>query len=156
MTCRPVGIFASMGFSKPVHCATFVWHWESSACDVRQKKIDAQYSLSWGRNKPLPQWSSHDTYYDDRKAFNGSGDNYLINPPSGMSQQQFDQATIRAGSTYSQGAYSLPGFGPNSNTSANDIITNAGGVPPDISGAAGQHYSLPPPSVGGDGVIVGP
>jgi len=144
MTCRPLsGIIAVTGGR---HCAVVVWHWDNS-CGSWVRVIDAQYSLPFGGTSPTGDPTNR-TFRDDRAAFNnlspyGPQQNYTIPAPAGMSQSAFDRAVMTSGNSYSQGAYSAPGFGPNSNTTANNIISNAGGTPPNVSGAYGQGYSVP-------------
>lgn len=149
LTCRTVGLFGRIGLSSPIHCAVFVWHWEtdqSAKCNCSKKKvIDAQYSLAGGGTKPTDD-PNNQTYKDDRLAFSNGSSNFVIPVPSGMSQSGFDQATIKSGNGYSQGTYMPPGYGPNSNSAAFNIIRGAGGVPPDVSGA----WSRDCPPFGGD------
>ena len=76
----------------------------------------------------------------------GNNRNYEISVPSGMNQAEFDQAVTNSGNSYSQGTYSLPGYGPNSNSAANNIIQNAGGTTPIVPGAWSQFI----PAHGGD------
>jgi hypothetical protein len=147
MTCRTVTMFGSLGFSRPRHCSVVVWHWEGN-CDDRQKVIDSQYSLAGGGTAPVDPngpttKKERGTYDNDRNAFSNPGgrnSNYDISPPNGMSQQDFDAAVQQSGDGYSQGPYRLPSFGNNSNTAADNIIENAGGVAPNIPGAWGQNY----------------
>lgn len=143
MTCRPVSAAGFAGLSKPVHCAVVVWHWETDSCGKRRKVIDAQYSVAGGGTSPLPQGSSHDTFQNDRNAFNnpgGNNTNYNISPPPWMNQRQFDQAVQGVGNSYSQGQYNYttPWNGPNSNTAAHNITTGAGGDVPQVPGMWGQ------------------
>ena len=143
MTCRPLSMLGKTGLSSPVHCSVFVWHVEALPCGCDAKVvIDAQYSLPGGARRPTTD-TGNDTYVNDRKAFfnfNGTNNNYLISPPPGMSQSGFDASVKSHGATYSQGTYMLPNIGPNSNTCANNIILGAGGNPPNVPGAWGQHY----------------
>ena len=143
MTCRPVSLFGKIGLSAPAHCGVFVWHLEPLPCGCGSKVvIDAQYSLPGGARRPTTD-SANSTYVNDRKAFynpGGGNQNFPIPPPSGMGQGQFDGAVISYGASYSQGMYGLPGFGPNSNTCASNIVRGAGGNPPDVPRAWGQHY----------------
>jgi RHS repeat-associated protein len=138
MVCRPLSIpiAGTLGY---VHCAVFVWHIDKCFNVV----IDKQFSLRWGDQQPLPQGSGDPTYIDDRNAFFnlGKGGNgyYLIPPPPGMNQKQFDQAVIKAGDSYKQGPYD-PLRGPNSNTAADNIIERGGGKVPDVPRAPGQNY----------------
>ena len=147
MTCRPVKLFGKLGLSQPVHCAVIVWH-SKALCDGKKVKvIDAQYSLPGGGTSPTKD-PNNPTFRDDREAFNnpgGTNSNYDIAPPPGVSQSDFDRAVTNSGNHYSQGTYMPPGYGPNSNTAAHNIITNAGGTPPDVPGAWGQSYTPPPP-----------
>ncbi|MHB1140647.1 MAG: RHS repeat-associated core domain-containing protein [Sulfuricaulis sp.] len=139
LVCRPVDLVGDIGLSKPVHCSVIVWHWEEK-CGKKVRVIDAQYSLPGGAQNPTTD-RKNQTYIDDRNAFNNPGGNnnlYDIPPPPGMSQSAFDQNVISSGNTYSQGPY-WP-TGPNSNTTAFDIIRNAGGTPPTVPGAWGQGY----------------
>lgn len=63
-----------------------------------------------------------------------------MQPPNGMSQQDFDNEVIKYGDAYeSKKPYSATG-GPNSNTATDNIIERAGGVAPDVSGAYRQNY----------------
>jgi len=148
MTCRPVAAFGAAGMSSPVHCAVFVWHYD----ECGRKVIDAQYSVAGGGTSPTRD-PSDPTYAADRRAFGSGGANYPIPAPSGMSQSDFDRAVMNSGNNYSQGTY-FPVPGPNSNTAANNIITNAGGTAPNVSGAWGQGYQ---PFTGGSiGDIIAP
>lgn len=67
----------------------------------------------------------------------GAG-NYPIPVPPGMTQSQFDNAVTNSGNNYNQGTYMPPGYGPNSNSAANNIIQNAGGTTPDVPGVWSQ------------------
>jgi RHS repeat-associated protein len=143
MTCRPVKLFGNLGLSEPVHCSVIVWHWEAGCDGKKRKIIDGQYSLLGGGTSPTTD-PNNPTFQDDRNAFNnpgGSNTNYNIPAPPGTSQSDFDRAVMNSGSNYSQGTYMPPGYGPNSNTAANNIIQNAGGTPPNVPGAWGQHYT---------------
>ena len=155
MTCRPVSIIGAFG--KPVHCSVFVWHWVNDSCRGRRKQIDSQYSVPFGGTAPTGD-PNNITYRDDRNTFNnpgGNNSNYDIPPPAGSSQNDFDKAVTNSGNNYSQGTYLPPGYGPNSNTAANNIITNAGGTTPNVQGAWGQDYkpgpSGPGPDISGGG-----
>jgi hypothetical protein len=145
-TCRPVGNLLLPG--TPVHCAIIVWHWEIDPCrKKRKKRIDAQYTVSYGNSFPLPQGSADPTYKDDTDAFNDPGwnpfvQNYEVPVPPGMSPAQFDEAVQKSGNGYSQGPYNL--LGPNSNTAAHNSVRGAGGSLPQHPLAVGQ-----PPSNGG-------
>ena len=144
MTCRTVTGFNLLGYSKPVHCAVFVWHWVIDPCTGKKtKKIDAQYSLPGGANAPTTD-PNNDTFKNDRSTFNDpvGSTNYPISPPSGMSQDQFDSNVTNSGNNYSQGTYMPPGFGPNSNTAANNIILNGGGTPPQVPGAKYEYWGM--------------
>ena len=147
MTCRPVAVIGKFG--RPVHCSVFVWHWETDPCTGQKKKvIDAQYSLPFGETSPTRDPNNR-TFKDDQTAFSnpgGNNQNYLIPPPAGVSQNAFDQRTINSGDSYSQSTYMPPGYGPNSNSAANNIIRNAGGTPPNVPGA----WSRNAPAFGGD------
>jgi RHS repeat-associated protein len=148
MTCRPVAVFGMLGMSKPVHCAVLVWHWGVDNCDRKIKVIDAQYSLPGGATSPTKD-PANPTYMGDRQAFQnptGNNTNYDIPVPPGMSQSNFDRAVINSGNNYSQGTYMPPGYGPNSNSAANNIIQNAGGTTPNVPGA----WSQGAPAHGGD------
>jgi RHS repeat-associated protein len=124
------------------HCAVFVWHWESSGCPPRKTKvIDAQYSIAGGRT---PQGAGGQTYSLDRQAFtSGSGEGYDVAPPAAMTQSQWDDAVRNAGDNYNSGEPYDAVNGPNSNTAAHDIISNAGGTPPWIMRAPNYNYSVP-------------
>ncbi|MFM8330275.1 MAG: RHS repeat-associated core domain-containing protein, partial [Candidatus Methylumidiphilus sp.] len=142
MVCRPIGGLLGL-YAR--HCAVFVWHYEieHSPCggDHKEKIIDAQYSLDGGGQSPTND-PTNSTYINDRNTFyDPSGyrqsiDNIL--PPSGMTQQEFEQRVINEGNSYRQGSYDPTG--PNSNTSANTIIERSGGSTPYMPGAFGQYY----------------
>jgi RHS repeat-associated protein len=139
MTCSGIGV---------VHCADFVWHWVTDPCTgVRQKVVDAQYSLGYGGQKPVTD-QRDPQFWGDRWYFYNPGmvgTNYDIPVPQGMTSGQFDQSVMNVGNSYSQDPYFM--LGPNSNTAANSIITEAGGTTPDVPGAVGQyanpHFSFP-------------
>ena len=144
MTCRPVAAAAKARMSSPVHCAVIVWHYD----ECGRKVIDAQYSLPGGGTSPTGD-PNDPTYSADKTAFEnpgGTNTNYPIPAPPGKSQSDFDQAVINSGNIYTQGPY-WPLTGPNSNTAASNIISNAGGTPPNIPNAWGQSYQ-PGGSVG--------
>lgn len=124
------------------HCAVFVWHWEVKGCPPKRKKvIDAQYSIAGGRT---PQGPTGLTYRLDAESFNnGSGEDYAVAPPGGMGGNEWDDAVRNAGDNYNSGEPYDAVWGPNSNTAAHDIITNAGGTPPWIIGAPNYNYSEP-------------
>jgi hypothetical protein len=56
-----------------------------------------------------------------------------------MTNDQYDQAVRDSGDNYIQGPY-RPVLGPNSNTSADNIIEQPGGTVPNIPGAVAQNY----------------
>ena len=157
MTCRSLDLTAKIGIYGIKHCSVFVWHWENCPPPAH-KKIDAQYSLAMGNTSPTtnpnsPSAAANRTFNEDTAAFNNPGggagnsnQNIDIAPPSGMSQGAFDSAVETSGNDYSQGPYN-PIYGPNSNTAANNIISNAGGSVPAVPGAVGQ-YPVPPEDVG--------
>jgi hypothetical protein len=156
MTCRPLANPLSRLIGTPRHCSVIVWHWEKNPCSKsgRKKVIDHQYSLPGGGTAPTKD-PNNQTYKDDRNAFNNPGGyntNYDIPPPAGTSQSAFDNAVTNSGNNYSQGTYMLPGYGPNSNSAANNIIQNAGGTTPDVPGAWDQHA----PAHSGQGEYDGP
>lgn len=103
--------------------------------------IDAQYSIAGGRT---PQGPGGQTYSLDRQTFSsGSGDEYDVPPHNGMTQSQWDDAVTNAGANYNSGEPYNAVEGPNSNTAAHDIISNAGGAPPWINLAPNYYYSDP-------------
>jgi RHS repeat-associated protein len=146
MTCRPLSFVAKFGGTSPKHCGDFVWHWATDPCTGKKHKvIDAQFSLPGFATAPTID-PNNQTYQDDRNAFyneGGGNSNYNIPPPPGMTQAQFDQNVTSWGNQYSQGEYRLfPG--PNSNSSAYDIIRGGGGNPPDVPDAPGNLYYVTP------------
>jgi RHS repeat-associated protein len=148
MTCRPVSAAGAAGMSSPVHCAVFVWHYDQCG----RRVIDAQYSLPFGATSPTRD-PSNLTYAGDTQAFGSGPGNYPIPAPPGMSQSDWDRAVTNSGNNYSQGPY-FPVPGPNSNTAAGNIITNAGGTVPNAPGAWGMGYQ---PFTGGSiGDIIAP
>ena len=144
LTCRPLSVPGKLGMGFPLHCGTFVWHWEKDKCGNWVKVIDKQFSLAGYTQRPAAP--GNDTYIDDRKAFlspGGSNTNFYIPVPAGMSQAQFDAAVTLSGNNYSlPSGYSLTG--PNSNTAAATIITNAGGAVPSVPGAPAIDWGQVP------------
>jgi uncharacterized protein RhaS with RHS repeats len=139
MVCRPLDRWIAQKTGIPLHCSVFVWHW-SKDCPPT-KIIDAQFTLPRGATSPTSN-TGDDSYIADRLAFTDPSKldlQFLIAPPAGTSQTQFDQNVIASGRSYSQGSYD-PYVGPNSNTAAAGIITGAGGTVPNVPGAFGQHY----------------
>jgi hypothetical protein len=130
--------------STPLHCAVLVWHYDSCG----RKVIDAQYSVPGGGMRPTRD-PTNPTYVADTRAFGSSIGNYAIPAPLGITQSDWDRAVISSGNSYSQGTY-FPVPGPNSNTAASNIITNAGGTAPIVPGAWGQGYQ---PITGGLNII---
>lgn len=152
MTCRSLSNPLSRLIGTPRHCSVVVWHWVNDSCRGRRKQVDSQFSLSFGGTAPTGD-PNNQTYKDDRTAFNnpgGNNSNYDIPPPAGSTQSAFDNAVTNSGNNYSQGTYMPPGYGPNSNTAANNIITNAGGTTPDVPGAWGQNFKPGPSGPGPD------
>jgi RHS repeat-associated protein len=135
MTCRPLSPTTFLGPISLKHCSVFVWH--RSVCG-QQRVVDAQFSVAGFTQSPTTD-PNNQTYVDDRNAFysGGWGDsNYNIGLPQGMTQSQFDAATVTSGSNYSlPGDYGLGG--PNSNTAAASIITGARGSVPYVPLAPG-------------------
>ena len=144
MTCRPVAAFGAVGMSSPVHCAVIVWHYD----ECGRKVIDAQYTVPGAGTSPTRK-PTDPTYAADRRAFGSGPGNYPIPAPPGMSQGDWDRAVMNSGNNYSQGPY-FPVPGPNSNTAAGNIITNAGGTVPSVPGALGLGYQ---PVTGGLNII---
>ena len=141
MVCRTVDDWRTRWLGVK-HCFVAVWHWEEGSCgDDRVKILDSQYSIAGGRT-PLTNPNAP-TYSMDRNAWNNpGGDNqhYDIAPPAGMSQAEFDSAVQNAGDNYRSSEPYDAVFGPNSNTAADNIIENAGGIAPNIPGALNQNY----------------
>ncbi|WP_428241671.1 hypothetical protein [Gynuella sp.] len=112
-------------------------------CTGEEKKvIDKQYSLAANRF-PFYQGSNSFTYTADTSAFNkpgGGNEHYQINPPSGVTQEQFDNAVTNSGNSYQSSEDYSALLGPNSNTAADNIIEYAGGTAPDVDGAWQQNY----------------
>lgn len=139
MLCRSLNhIVGKIGIK---HCAIFVWHLDEDSCGNLIKVIDSQFSVAGGRT---PQTDpTLDTYSDDRKGFYApfTSDNmrFLI-PPPGMTQSGWDQSVTNAGNNYNSGEPYNSKTGPNSNTSADNIIENAGGTAPNVPGAWQQNY----------------
>jgi RHS repeat-associated protein len=148
MTCRPLsGLswFAKIpliGQLTPQHCGVVVWHWNTCPQKI---VIERQFSLAGYTQSPT-QDPSNQTYRDDTASFyNVMGNNYLVSPPPGVSQDQFDAAVINSGANYTlPGAYEL--LGPNSNTAAAQIISGAGATVPNNAYAPAQLWQ-PPPNV---------
>jgi len=148
MTCRPVAAFGAVGMSSPVHCAVIVWHYDQCG----RKVIDTQYSVAGGGTSPTRD-PTDPTFAADRRAFGSGAGNSPIPATTGMSQSDWDRAVTNSGNNYSQGPY-FPVPGPNSNTAAGNIITNAGGTVPNVPGAWGMGYQ---PFTGGSiGDIIAP
>jgi len=139
MVCRSIKDWR-VSWTGIVHCAVFVWHWETDKCNNKKKIIDSQYSLA-GEQTPLTNPKAP-TYIDDRNAFNfkDNSQHYFITPPSGTSQSDFDRAVQREGNGYDSGVPYDAKLGPNSNTAADNIIERAGGVAPNVPGAWQQNY----------------
>jgi RHS repeat-associated protein len=138
MTCRYLGRgMAVLGLLGYKHCAVIVWHWEKDECGLGKKVIDAQYSLAFGGTSPSNP--DNPTYKSDTEAFLNGNENYEVSPPLGMSEEQFDQAVMAKGNSYTQGPYNAL-TGPNSNTMPDNIIEGAGGVAPDVPGAWMQNH----------------
>ncbi len=110
-----------------------------NACSVD----DRQFSLELNGTDPLPQNSFGNSVYDtDLTEFLNPGPNTVVNkipPPLGQTSKQFDARVRSVGDNYSQGKY-RPIAGPNSNTSADNIIEFAGGTVPDVRGAQAQNF----------------
>ena len=79
MVCRSINDWR-ISWTGMVHCAVFVFHWETDKCNNKKKVIDSQYSVAGGQT-PLTNPKSP-TYIDDRNAFNLKGDSqhYPITP----------------------------------------------------------------------------
>ncbi len=138
LTCRPLSGLGLLSFR---HCATFIWHWSEDPCSAtREPVIDYQFSLTSPESRFLPQGSNNSTYQADREAFEAGRENYHIAVPDGLTQDQFDAMVESMGKNYEQAPYSNARGGPNSNTAAENIIEQAGGIVPDVPGAWGQNY----------------
>ncbi len=137
MTCRPL-----RNISIARHCGVCVWHW-SNDCPPK-KIIDRQFSTPGWSTGPT-KISTDPTYVADRDSFNNPGGpnaNYDIPVPESMTSKQFDASVINEGDHF-HNPYYVP-WGPNSNTAAAGIITNAGGAVPDVAGAIGEFWQPPP------------
>jgi hypothetical protein len=65
----------------------------------------------------------------------------IISPPTGMSQEDFDQAVLKAAENYPVNERSYNATrGPNSNTYVDDVIESTGAKMPDIKGAIQQNW----------------
>jgi hypothetical protein len=145
MTCRPISPlswFAKIpliGQIAPQHCAVVVWHWNTCPQKI---VIDGQFSLAQFTQSPTHD-PTNSTYSDDTASFyNVMGNNYLIAPPPGVSQDQFDAAVITSGTNYTlPGAYQWAG--PNSNTAAAQIIAGGGGTAPNNPYASAEFWQPP-------------
>ena len=134
MTCRPLNFL--LKYAALRHCGVIVWHWSEDCVPV----IDAQFSTPGWSTRPTRKVTGP-TYAQDRAAFNNPGrrkENYEIAVPSGMTAEQFSAAIIKSGNSIAFHYYSP--IGPNSNTVATSIISNAGGTPPRVPYALGAGH----------------
>lgn len=69
--------------------------------------------------------------------------NDQFNANVGVHQNDFDAAVVQQGNSYDSKAGYDAVYGPNSNTSAEQIVEGAGGKLPNIPGAYGQNYGKP-------------
>lgn len=150
VVCRPVDDPKAKLFGAK-HCFVVVWRWKD-ICGVRVKIVDGQYSLAGGR-RVFPQGSRSPTYVADTEAWNSGSpkESYDVPPPPGMSSGDFDKAVGRQAEAYDSGRPYDAKFGPNSNTSTQQIIERAGGSLSNIPGAYGQNWSPAKPSPFGSG-----
>lgn len=136
MTCRPLNYL--LKYAALRHCSVIVWHWSQDCAP--KKVIDAQFSTPGWSTKPTTN-INNPTYVQDRAAFNNPGGrkaNYEIAVPNGMTADQFDAAVIKSGNSIFFRFYTP--IGPNSNTVAMAIISNAGGTPPEVPFALGAKH----------------
>lgn len=142
IVCRPITDWR-VSWAGILHCAVFVWHWETYCDGKPYKVIEGQYSIA---GLPTPLHAGQETFDRDRAAF------YLpwglvaqvwqvtVKPPLGQSQDQFDQGVQGIGDSYRLPAPYDAVNGPNSNTAAHDIIEQAGGTPPNIPFAPNYNW----------------
>jgi len=119
------------------HCGLFVFDRNSAnPDDLRGANIRAQFSLGWDELRFNTVFS---TWADDLQAF-WSGSGYQrVDPPSGVSQEDFEAAVIRNSQEYRASSYSAP-FGPNSNSAVGYGIVFSGGTIPNVPTAVQLHY----------------
>ena len=137
MTCRPLNNFWKYTALK--HCFVIVWHWSDDT--VPTKTIDAQFSTPGWSRSPTKE-INNPTFTQDRAAFfNPVGRivNYNISVPDGMTAEEFGDAIIHSADDIFCWFYSP--IGPNSNTVAAAIVSNAGGRPPHVPYALGASMS---------------
>ena len=107
------------------HCGLFVFSPGSGSSDTTSSDYFAQYSLGKG---DITFNQTPSTIQKDYANF-ASGDYIIVPPPAGMSQQDFDQAVMKAADSY-QAPYYSPIAGPNSNSAAGfPIIISGGQIP---------------------------
>ncbi|WP_221628039.1 hypothetical protein [Teredinibacter franksiae] len=141
--CRPLqGLNGLLGAAGGRYCAVIIEDPDSEVfCES-----DRQYSVEFGGRSPLQQGSwGNDVYDVDRDAFTFPGNNDFvaeIQPPPGISSDEFDQIVRDVGDNYTQRPYD-PVLGPNSNTAADNINEQAQGVVPNVRGAVAQDYGEP-------------
>ena len=92
--------------------------------------IHRQYSVS-GSRKFLPQDSKVGTFEKDREAFKDKqGEIFEIDPPEGVTREEFKEDIIYAAEAFAVDKYRL--FTSNSNAAAGFVILFAGGRLPDV------------------------
>jgi hypothetical protein len=137
MTCRPLNNFWK--YTALRHCFVIVWHWSEDP--VPTKTIDAQYSTPGWSRSPTKK-TNNPTFTQDRAAFfnpGGGNTNYDISVPNGMTAEDFADAIKHSADDIYCRFYSP--IGPNSNTVAAAIVSNAGGAPPHVPYALGARVS---------------
>ena len=137
MTCRPLNHVWK--YTALRHCCVIVWHWSED--HVPKKTIDAQFSMSGWSRSPTKN-INNPTFIQDRATFfnpGGRNANYDISVPNGMTAEEFGDAIEHSADNILCRFYSP--IGPNSNTVAAAIVSNAGGTPPHVPYALGATES---------------
>jgi uncharacterized protein RhaS with RHS repeats len=90
------------------------------------KSDEFETATKYFANEPLPAFKNVEA---------------IIAPPAGISQENFDQAVLKAAENYpvNERPYNAT-RGPNSNTYVDDVIESTGAKMPDINGATQQNW----------------
>ena len=137
LVCRSIG---TTGYSAS-HCGLFVFDRNSyERNDLRGAEIRAQFSLGADQTRFNTEF---ETWSDDRQTFWSGRGVYTVNPPAGMSQEDFEAVVMRDASSYRASGYNY--WGPNSNSAAGYPLIMNGAMLPDVkegwaSGAVALDY----------------
>lgn len=145
LVCRPIDSKILSIMPSGRHCAVFVVK-DDENCECNSSAdadgVIEQFSLRRGATEFDKPGNYGEVYNTDRNAFrNPNGrktDHYLIAVPARISSCQFDKLVRSNGANFSQGSYRAL-RGPNSNTAADNLIENSGGIAPN-TGAKAQSY----------------